>query len=368
MDLYKNFSNSFWSEDFWLPQNVTWKHFENGVNADLKFTTAGQLLLKIPLSLCILLIRYVVERLLVAPIGKYLGVRSTKPKLPIPNKALEEAYSKPAEMDHEMISSLAKQCNLTERQIQRWFRQRKAQDKPTTLVKFRENGWGFIYYTVSFIFGTVLLWDKPWLFDTKQLWVNYPYHSISDGVWWYCMISMSFYLSLTFSQFFDVKRKDFWEMFIHHLLTIIIGSIAWICNLHRLGSLILYVHDLAAVLLDLGKCLKYANYQKACDTVFVIFTVVWVVSRLGMLPRVIYSLFVEMPQILSMYPVIYVMGSLLIMLVILHLMWTYMIFRALCQCVKVGKIKGDVRSSSEDEISENRPDVAPEIDFYQSTP
>ncbi len=35
-------------------------------------------------------------------------------------------------------------------------------------------------------------------------------HTIDSSIWWYYMVELTFYWSLTFSQFFDVKRKDFW--------------------------------------------------------------------------------------------------------------------------------------------------------------
>lgn len=66
------------------------------------------------------------------------------------------------------------------------------------------------------------------------------------------MISMAFYWSLTASQFFDVKRKDFWQMFVHHIVTLLLMSLSWICNLHRVGSLVLVVHDCADIFLEVS--------------------------------------------------------------------------------------------------------------------
>lgn len=99
---------------------------------------------------------------------------------------------------------------------------------------------------------------------------------------------MSFYWSLTATQFFDVKRKDFWQMFIHHMVTLLLMSLSWVCNLHRVGSLVLVVHDCADIFLEAAKLTKYAKYQKVCDAIFAIFTVVWIVTRLGFYPRIIY--------------------------------------------------------------------------------
>lgn len=178
------------------------------------------------------------------------------------------------------------------------------------------------------------------------------FQSIHNDIWWYYMISMAFYWSLTFSHFLDNKRKDFWQMFIHHVLTLVLIALSWICNLHRVGSLVLIVHDFADILLEAAKFLKYANLQKACDIIFGLFTISWIVTRLGMYPRIIYSSTVEAPQILPMYPVYYIFNSLLIMLLVLHFIWTYMILQVVVQTIKAGQMEGDVRSSS-DEISDS---------------
>lgn len=152
---------------------------------------------------------------------------------------------------HELqITALAKQLDCTERQVERWLRLRRAQDKPSTLTKFCENSWRCLYYTYSFFFGLFILWDKPWLWDINHCYYNYPYHPLSNDVWWYYMVSMAFYWSLSFSQYFDVKRKDFWQMFVHHIATIVLMSFSWVGNLTRIGSLVLLVHDCADIFLE----------------------------------------------------------------------------------------------------------------------
>jgi sphingoid base N-palmitoyltransferase len=70
---------------------------------------------------------------------------------------------------------LTKQLDLSERQIERWWRRRKAQDKPTTLKKFCENVWRGMFYAYSFAFGLIVMWDKPWLWNIKECWYNYPH-------------------------------------------------------------------------------------------------------------------------------------------------------------------------------------------------
>ena len=47
-------------------------------------------------------------------------------------------------------------------------------------------------------------------------------------IWWHELIVDTF-----FSQFFDVQRKDFWEMFIHHNTTIALIALSWTAHFTR---------------------------------------------------------------------------------------------------------------------------------------
>jgi hypothetical protein len=96
----------------------------------------------------------------------------------------------------------------------------------------------------------MVLWAKPWLWDIKHCWYNYPHHVIDRDVWWYFMVELSFYWALCISQFFDVRRKDFWEMFLHHVTTIALMAFSWTCNFTRVGTLVLVIHDCADIFLE----------------------------------------------------------------------------------------------------------------------
>lgn len=150
-------------------------------------------------------------------------------------------------------------------------------------MKFSENSWRCIYYTYSFVYGVIVLWNKPWFWDVKQCWYGYPhqvsfrparpvlpffnnsfsFQSVENDIWWYYMISMAFYWSLTVTQFFDIKRKDFWQMFLHHMVTLLLLGLSWVCNLHRVGSLVLVVHDCADIFLEVQS--KTGGRRKTCS-------------------------------------------------------------------------------------------------------
>ena len=73
------------------------------------------------------------------------------------------------------------------------------------------------------------------------------------------MVEMAFYWSLFFTQFSDVKRKDFTEMFVHHLATLALLTLSWTTQMHRIGSLVILVHDFADHWMELAKMARYAN-------------------------------------------------------------------------------------------------------------
>ena len=86
------------------------------------------------------------------------------------------------------------------------------------------------------------------------------FHSEPE-VWWHYMLEMAFYWSLFFTQFSDVKRKDFMEMFVHHLATLALLTLSWTTQMHRIGSLVILVHDVADHWMELAKMARYANYN-----------------------------------------------------------------------------------------------------------
>ncbi|XP_013184237.1 ceramide synthase 5 isoform X1 [Amyelois transitella] len=343
----------FWNENVWLPPNTTWEDIAPGPDKAVVYTDYRHLLYPLPLALLLILLRRVLENYWFAPFGKSLGIKNTRPKKASNIPQLEAAYQKSSKIKHkqfflkEKITALAKQLDLSERQVERWWRHRRSQDKPSTLVKFCENAWRCLFYLYSFSYGLFILWDKVWLWDIDHCYIGYPHHGVTNDVWWYYMISSAFYWSLTISQFWDVRRKDFWQMFVHHIAAIALLSFSWVCNMHRIGTLVLLSHDCADIALEAAKAAKYANYQKLCDALFAVFTVLWIITRLGIYPfYILWSTLIRAPSLLPMFAAYYIFNSLLCLLLCLHLVWTWLILQVAYKTITSGQMEGDIRSSS----------------------
>uniref|UniRef100_A0A8B9M1M0 Ceramide synthase 5 n=1 Tax=Accipiter nisus TaxID=211598 RepID=A0A8B9M1M0_9AVES len=221
-------------------------------------------------------------RFIAKPCAINLGIQDSGPHRAQPNAILEKVFTSITKSpDGKRLEGLSKQLDWDVRKIQRWFRHRRNQDKPTTLTKFCESMWRFTFYLSIFFYGIRFLWTAPWFWDTRQCWYNYPFQPLTSRLYYYYILELAFYWSLMFSQFTDIKRKDFLIMFVHHLATIGLITFSYMNNMVRVGTLVLCLHDASDFLLEAAKLANYAKYQRLCDAFFMLFGVVFIVTRLG---------------------------------------------------------------------------------------
>ena len=355
----------FWDETFWTPPNTTWTLYE-----DAGYRYFNDIFYSLYTSAVLITIRLILTRLVYNPIGLICGLKAT-PRIPppVPNAQLEAVFRKTKEkkctlQNPQQLTALSKQFDISERYIQRWMRARLAQTCPTVLTKFSETCWRFTFYLVLFIYGLIILWNKPWMWNSLYCFLEYPHHTVSSEEWWYYNVESAFYIGLIFSQFFDVHRKDFWLMFVHHFITIILLSFSWACNLVRIGTLVLVIHDFADIPLEFGKLLAYLKLKHQADICLVVFALFWTVSRLIILPyRIIYYSSIVAPKLLPMFNAYYFFNGMLLMLQALHFVWTYYIVVAAINTMSNDTIR-DMRSDDEfDDYDDDEEDEEDEEEF-----
>ncbi|XP_046342304.1 ceramide synthase 5-like isoform X1 [Haliotis rufescens] len=345
--------STFWSEWFWLPPQHSWKDLVNRDDG-IYLPQVSDMLVTVPLTVLMLVLRALFERYIAGPIGRYYGLKADGAKHVVPNPYLEKIFGQNKTPDKNSFLSISKQTDLSVRQVERWFRIRRMQSRTIVLYRFTESSWRFLFYLVIFWYGLIVLWDKSWLWDTMECWIGYPRHHISPEIYWYYAVEASFYLSLLITQCKDVKRKDFAEMFIHHVVTLSLMFLSWSQNIVRFGTLILVLHDAVDSLLEAAKMAKYLKWQKTTDAVFVIFLLVWVITRMILLPyKLIYTAMFESTTIVGFCAIYFLYNGLLIVLQILHIFWFVIISKMAYSALKKGKIAKDDRSSSDEEISED---------------
>ncbi|KAL1767375.1 ceramide synthase 5 isoform X1 [Sigmodon hispidus] len=343
-----------WSERFWLPQNVSWADLEGPADG-YGYPRARHMLSVFPLAAGIFSVRLLFERFIAKPCALHVGIEESVVYRVEANDTLEKVFSSVTKYpDGKRLEGLSKQLDWDVRKIQCWFRHRRNQDKPSKLTKFCESMWRFTFYLCIFCYGIRFLWLTPWFWDTRQCWQNYPYQPLSRELYHYYTLELAFYWSLMFSQFIDVKRKDFLIMFVHHLATIGLITFSYINNMVRVGTLVLCLHDSSDFLLEAAKLANYAKYQRLCDTLFVVFGAVFMVTRLGIYPLwILNTTLFESWEMIGPYPSWWLFNGLLLTLQVLHIIWSYLIARIAFKALIRGKVskddRSDVESSSEEE-------------------
>ncbi|XP_061543600.1 ceramide synthase 5 isoform X6 [Phycodurus eques] len=184
----------------------------------------------------------------------------------------------------------------------------------------------------------VLREHTSWMWDTRHCWYGYPYQVLTPALYRYYVTELAFYWSLLFSQFTDIRRKDFLSMFVHHLATVGLISFSYANNMVRVGTLVMCVHDASDFLLEAAKLANYAKYQRLCDLLFIIFSLTFFLTRLVIFPIwVLNSTMFESWLIVGPFPSWWLFNVLLLVLQVLHVIWSYLIARIAIKAVLRGK-------------------------------
>ncbi|KAI5961642.1 lag1 [Candida pseudojiufengensis] len=155
-------------------------------------------------------------------------------------------------------------------------------------TRFAEQSWSFVYYSLSFIYGVYLYLDTPYFNNLDQIYINWPNFLMDGKFKSYYLVSMAFWLQQIFVLNIEKPRKDHYQMFSHHIITclLIIGSYYY--YYFRIGHLILMIMDSVDIFLAAAKMLKYAGLKNACDGMFVLFLISWIVLRHGVYNYIFY--------------------------------------------------------------------------------
>lgn len=90
----------------------------------------------------------------------------------------------------------------------------------------------------------------------------------------------------------------------------------------------------------------FTKKRKIADITFVIFTICWIVSRLGLLPyRILYFSVYRALEVCEMFPAYYIFNGLLCTLQILHIFWTYFMIKIVFYAIKTNEVSNFLSNS-----------------------
>ncbi|KAI6173720.1 Ceramide synthase 5 [Aphelenchoides besseyi] len=329
-------SLNIWSEYIWLPEHVRWSDFEpRKINGTfVYFPQFEDLQYSLLAGVILFFVRIFIECFVFLPIGLVGGWIS----LPDDQSALGLCFR------HLNFGFAGK----------------------SKFKRVAETAWRFLYYTTIWFVGLYVLHDQPQFWDLDESWRQYPFHPISQSVWLYYIVETGFYWSLLFSAFtIDVKRSDFWQMAVHHAVTILLLSMSFIINFVRVGTMVVFCHDTADILLEAGKLTRYARWEKLLTFLFCLLVIFWIGTRIFYFPLVIIrSVILVGPEMIQknyrwldlfqrpLIPRIFLF--MLIILVCLHVFWTVLLFQIAYKSTQKSGDIDDIREDSSDEDSDQQ--------------
>ena len=161
-----------------------------------------------------------------------------------------------------------------------------------------------------------IMYHSDYWLNLQNLWINWPDREMDGLFKWYYLVQFAFWLQQILVVNIEERRKDYAQMFTHHVVTSCLMLTSYGYHQTRVGNVILCLMDAVDIVLpvsidrilstwslpadilkpQLAKMLKYLKYQTACDIAFGVFMVTWVVSRHILYLIVCYSVYADIPR------------------------------------------------------------------------
>lgn len=220
-------------------------------------------------------------------------------------------------------------------------------------------------------------------FTSDYLWNNYPHTPLSPLLKFYYLAQLGFWIHQLVIFNLEARRKDYYQMLAHHVVTIVLVAGSYWGNFTRVGLVILVLMDFCDIwlpvsrgvfenihtamtdetnFLQLAKLFRYLRRPVLTDATFVVFLVSWLITRqLGFFLVTLSAWFKTSTHIAGRWdpsrgvygatPLVWGFRTLLVVLLVMNCIWFGMACGVAWRVVR-GLGAEDSRSDDED-VSEH---------------
>ncbi|KAH7410143.1 TLC domain-containing protein [Phaeosphaeria sp. MPI-PUGE-AT-0046c] len=163
------------------------------------------------------------------------------------------------------------------------------------LNRFKEQAWLIVYYTASWSLGMYIMYHSEFWLNLHGIWDGWPFREVEGVFKFYYLLQWAFYIQQILVVNIEEKRKDYAQMFVHHVFTAALLFLSYGYYHMRVGLVIMCIMDFVDIVLPTAKLLKYMGYSTACDIAFGVFVISWLVTRHVLYMCVCWSIYRDAP-------------------------------------------------------------------------
>lgn len=236
--------------------------------------------------------------------------------------------------------------------------------KEAKVKRFMEQTYSMVYYGLSGPFGLWVMSKTPlWFFETTPFYLEYPHKTHDFWFKVYYLGQAAFWVqqSIVLVLQLEKPRKDFYELILHHIVTIALIWCSYRFHFTWMGLAVYVTMDVSDFFLAFLKTLNYLD-SPISGPFFVGFVFVWVYLRHYINLRILWSVLTEFKTVgewelnwdTQQYkcwisqPIVF---GLLFALQLLNAYWLFLIIRILYRYA-LGGVAEDDRSDDESEEEE----------------
>lgn len=229
--------------------------------------------------------------------------------------------------------------------------------KRAMLIKYVQSVMEVIIYSGFTIIGLAVVPTQDWVWPSAKWWIGFAdggHELMQPDLRCYYLMYIARYSQAIVSVLFETKRKDFLEMMVHHVVTVVVCCVSYVYGWNRIGVVVMLLVDPGDVPLHLAKLCKYTAavtkrhfWHVLADRLFEVFAVVFLVTRIFMYSYVCWSAHIEATRYFAKGIPEWSCVVLLYTLLILQLYWFNLIIKVAIKFIR-GEIREDPRSDDED--------------------
>lgn len=228
-------------------------------------------------------------------------------------------------------------------------------DKPSQYDKFIEDSYYTFYYILSCFYFLMLVYrnDYKWIYDLNNLFDNMPHIEEPIEILIFYHFQIGYYLSAIFYLIFvDERLDDFSQMLLHHLITLALLLLSVAHYFHRIGIVIVFIHDIVDVFLYTAKTFHDAGYLKCANVSFGLFIIALPIFRIYILfrytllnalvkPHYYANNFYYRNPFTAAHICFWLGWWFVFILFIFHQIWFYRSLKLLWKLITTGEVKDD---------------------------